>query len=372
MSPRKYVMLGFALILFAYATYTSFSNAKNDIELLDEQSEAASVVWLQNAGILTGDADGNLRLNDPINRAEFLKILTLVKGGDLNIYKSLIDLSFTDVEFGAWYTPYLQYAVAERIAKGYSDNTFKPAKTITYGEATKMVTAAFFDANDSVEYQYKACKKDLSSFGEGNPWYWNYLKLADSLCILPEIDFSPMDEITRGEMVEMLYRAKAVSDAVTVDAISGEVIMEPYAEGMIPQNIEGENDISNKSVVDVCTAEPVTNDIGRKVYPIKSDYQHLSYLGELFTAADCGEARINQLSSVKKGNYTVGSSFTIDFYPAPELANAFWEIGFRCADAVDLSSCKKWELNKVVPVKDLLKLQPYYREIESDDCVMCG
>jgi len=113
-------------------------------------------------------------------------------------------------------------------------------------------------------------------------------------------------------------------------------------------------------------------DIGRTVYPISEMYKQLPHLGQLFTAVDCGEERVKQLSGVKGNEYTLGARIALKDIPSAELIKVLKEIGFDCSTKSDEVSCQEWTLTESVTIQQLLKLKPFSSAIGRDDCVNCG
>lgn len=85
-------------------------------------------------GIIGGYADGTFRPNQPVNRAEALKILIEAAGIDTADYEA----QFLDTEQTAWYSPYIAYAKQKGIVEGYAIQVAKP--TILSG--SKVVAVA--------------------------------------------------------------------------------------------------------------------------------------------------------------------------------------------------------------------------------------
>ncbi|MBI5411841.1 S-layer homology domain-containing protein [Candidatus Peregrinibacteria bacterium] len=89
----------------------------------------------KNEKIIGGYEDGTFRPNQPVTRAEALKILA-------SAAKTTIDpkgvFLFKDVEETAWYMKFVAYAKANEIAAGYSDGTFRPTAPITRAEVAKI------------------------------------------------------------------------------------------------------------------------------------------------------------------------------------------------------------------------------------------
>jgi len=156
---------------------------------------------------------------------------------------------------------------------------------------------------------------------------------------------------------------------------------------LIPENyftnkMNGENGINpfdlivnSKCVyspVSLCDDEPFGTAIGGNVYPIDSKYKNLHFLGQLFTAANCGQERLSHIDGVDGKNYILGSTIFLKNKPSQSLVNVFKSIGFRCYDNSLDYQCMSWSLDKHVEVNELLKLEPYYENFNGDDCVNCG
>ena len=121
-----------------------------------------------------------------------------------------------------------------------------------------------------------------------------------------------------------------------------------------------------------CTDQPTPTEIGSDIYPIAEKYKHLQFLGQIFTASNCGDERLNKIFGVRNREYSMGSSISLKNNPSEQLINDLKSIGFKCGDELEDKSCKSWELWEKVKIKDLLKLEPYYNDFERDDCRNCG
>lgn len=87
-------------------------------------------------GIMVGDADGQMRLDSPVSRAELTKMLTAASKykdtlGDAGSGFSL----FSDVKQTHWASEYIRLAVEQGWVIGYVDGSFRPDKTVTLEEA---------------------------------------------------------------------------------------------------------------------------------------------------------------------------------------------------------------------------------------------
>lgn len=138
------------------------------------------------------------------------------------------------------------------------------------------------------------------------------------------------------------------------------------------QYIENGEVSVQEPVSNLCTDAPTATAIGRDIYPIAPEYSHLGFLGQLFTAADCGEQRVSQLFGVSGNDYTLGSTIWLTNSPSSALQDQLIDIGFTCATDDSSASCETWQLWDAVSTDSLLELEPYSDEFTSDDCTICG
>ena len=125
-----------------------------------------------------------------------------------------------------------------------------------------------------------------------------------------------------------------------------------------------------------CTSKPVPTEIGRDVYPTNTKrYGNIDFLGELFTADDCGKERLSKIFGVLNNDYTLWPDILLQNEPDSNLILVLKEIGFElgstCENSIE-KKCKHWSLKKTVPLEKILKLKPFAQEIKSSGCINCG
>ncbi len=218
-----------------------------------------AINWLEHNNVVEGYADYTFKPDNPVNRAEFLKMLfeTLGPEGEIPmdaiLETSSIGHYFPDVQDWDWYASYVHDAVLLKIVEGYPDGTFKPANNINYAEALKIVANAFFDVDElyGTGENYTYCYEDLSS-GITDEWFWKYVYVTDKYCVYPHDTLNPSANITRGQMAELLYRAKAVHDN---DLIK-------FNDNLEPDRLIAENMFNNRVRLGEKIGEWTINDIG--------------------------------------------------------------------------------------------------------------
>lgn len=89
------------------------------------------------ADVVKGFEDGSFMPNRPVNRAEALKMLFEAAGTDVG---TTVSTGFEDIFSTSWYGKYVSYAVKKKLVQGYDDNTFRPARNMSRGEVSKLVS----------------------------------------------------------------------------------------------------------------------------------------------------------------------------------------------------------------------------------------
>ncbi len=161
------------------------------------------IIQLVTDGVVEGYDDNTFLPDNPVNRAEFLK---MVLGAlSFEIPDSISSSAFSDVPTDAWYAPYTQTAYEERIAEGYDDGTFGSSSYINRAEAVKILLEA---AGTDVT-------SDLLDFPDidSDAWYYDYVSTAYNLGIISGYNdgtFGPGDNMTRAQVCKVLVELLAL------------------------------------------------------------------------------------------------------------------------------------------------------------------
>ncbi len=122
--------------------------------------------------------------------------------------KTTPDKTFDDIKLVPWAEESIRYLVEKGVVNGKSEKTFAPNDNVKRSEFVKMIALAFPGGNVSVA--------ELP-FGDvqAGAWYEPYVKLAYSRGIIngkSATEFGVDDNITREEIVVMLYRIASARD----------------------------------------------------------------------------------------------------------------------------------------------------------------
>lgn len=162
---------------------------------------------------ISGYPDGTFKPDNPVTRAEFLKILTSV----LNISPSTGGTSqFSDVSTDDWFFGYVVAAVEKGIVSGYPDGTFKPNNPITRQEAAKIIVKA--SGIDETLVDAKGALFGIKDAGEIAEWANAFVATALDKGLMkgdPSGAFRPDASITRAETATIGYRLIPVAVAGT-------------------------------------------------------------------------------------------------------------------------------------------------------------
>ena len=154
-----------------------------------------AIQYLKTNNIVMGYGDNTFRPEQTINRAEFMKI---VIGAITSTPKG--NNCFTDVQ-NQWFAPSICEAKTRGIITGYADGSFRPANPITFSEASKVVVNALGVIK--------------GANGDATTWFKPFILGLENKHAIPlSIDYFDQ-ELTRGDMAEMVYRIKANANTLT-------------------------------------------------------------------------------------------------------------------------------------------------------------
>lgn len=174
------------VLLFPAMALASFSDVPASNQFYD------AINYVQSNGIVQGYPDKSFRPDQLINRAEFTTIIIKSLYSADKYQNCTPAIKFPDVVVSDWFHPYICMTVNQGIAHGYPDNTFKPANNLNFAEISKMLVEAY----------------DIGSSTAGGPWYQQYVVAIEKLNAKPASIKQPDQQITRGEMAEMIYKLK--------------------------------------------------------------------------------------------------------------------------------------------------------------------
>lgn len=144
---------------------------------------------LKDYGIFEGDANGNLRLEDTVTRAEAVKMICSAM-----CMKEMDDgvLPFPDIMSGYWAAGWITTAKTLGIVSGDENGNFRPGDSVTNEEYIKMLVTAL---------GYFPLAEQRGGFPAG------YIAVANTYGITAGMQFGVGEASLRGDVALMTYRA---------------------------------------------------------------------------------------------------------------------------------------------------------------------
>lgn len=159
-----------------------------------------AINYLGQMGVIGGYADGTFKPDNPINRAEVLKVILKGSGIESNVAFTQV---FPDVNNGDWFAPFVLKAYELGFVKGNdADGTFAPGRQVNLAEFLKMLLIA--SGIDTGSFANKNVVEGVPA----DAWFAQYVNYAVALGIAPRNADGSVDAsraLNRGEVVDMLY-----------------------------------------------------------------------------------------------------------------------------------------------------------------------
>lgn len=157
--------------------------------------------WIKNAvnlGFVSGYEDGTFRPDRTITRAEFSKLLN--NAMRINITKNL---SFSDVNESEWFYKEIQKSVAAGFFSGYENNTFRPNNPIKREEVAKVVAGAITTGN--IDGEGATLLSDYNTIQEWAKPSVNTVYNKGYILGYPDKTYMPSKALTRAEAVKIIF-----------------------------------------------------------------------------------------------------------------------------------------------------------------------
>jgi hypothetical protein len=119
--------------------YSAYANPFPDTDLIKLSGKAAAELYRR--AVIGGFPDGEFKGSRSVNRAEAAKFLLLARRG--SVAEIANSGRFPDVLDGQWYTKYVVTAAEQGIINGYPDGFFRPADQVNTAEFLKMLSLTF-------------------------------------------------------------------------------------------------------------------------------------------------------------------------------------------------------------------------------------
>lgn len=190
------LLLALVLVLGSFSTVFA-AMPETDVEKAE---------LLKELGILVGDNSGDLMLDEDLNRAQAVVILSrLMKAGDVAKEFPVDDLPFDDVT-DPIYPHYVAWAVANDLTQGISATKFDPKGDLTAQQfATFLLRALGYEIDAEAYETAFETAEELGIFADLNVEKETVLKRKDMAVMTFNVLYVPMkdSEVTLGEFLEL-------------------------------------------------------------------------------------------------------------------------------------------------------------------------
>ena len=261
--------------LAVFAADTGNVNVVNVVftDVPQTHSYFVAISFLNKIGLFNGYKDGTFGPENPINRAEALKII--VMDANVELIKEYSQI-FSDVGGSDWFASYVLSAKKAGLVNGNSDGTFAPARRVTLGEFLKMLFSAY--KLDTTKVNLDNLAKNISK----NAWEAPYIAYAQALGLIAtdsEGKIYPNRELNRGEVANLVYLLmlirNAKNTAFLLDRAQAEMLqIEPYVGA---QQI-GLSKVSSEVAVDLTQQALKNSPEDQKVLAIAKIAKAYNYL----------------------------------------------------------------------------------------------
>jgi adhesin/invasin len=176
--------------------------------------------FLAERDFIGGYPDGTFGPDDPLTRGAAAKIAVHVAGFEPVFVGD--PLPFSDLSDDHWAAPYVRTAIAQGIAQGFDDQTFRPGDGVTRAQLAAMAVRAI---------RQPASRAPVLDLKDVAPGDWFYLPalfaVASGMMQVPDDEFRPHDIATRAEA------ARAFATAYTFTSAALDVDLPVMVEAQI-------------------------------------------------------------------------------------------------------------------------------------------
>ncbi len=179
-------------------TYLGTAGGTLFTDIANDDADYAAIKYLKEHNVIQGYPDGSFKPENPINRAELLKMAFVAFAYPVRTFNAS---SFSDVKTNDWFFGYTETAFQDGIIRGYGDGTFKPGNNITKAEALKvLLNTKKIAVPTSVTNSYFS---DVAV----DAWYTPFINTAYERNIIDHSSkFDPNLPVTRRLISRWIYR----------------------------------------------------------------------------------------------------------------------------------------------------------------------
>ena len=203
--------------------YATYGDGKDFVfmDILGHWAQSLILKYYED-GIVSGYDDNQFKPNNPVTRAEFIKILVHaytalfddlpwpVETVDIGDSPDVATEKFTDVPKDAWYKNHLNFAIEYKLIAVGADQKFRPGDKISRSEVLAILSRIFIESKDFDFESYADKSYKFSDLDVMPPWARQYLDSAYGLKLIKGYSdgtIKPLNNVTRAEAVVFVDNA---------------------------------------------------------------------------------------------------------------------------------------------------------------------
>ena len=173
-----------------------------------EEWYGAAIDYADVCALMNGVGDRVFAPSSTLTRAMFVTILGRMAGVQENDYPGV---SFTDVERGSWYAPYVEWGAKNGIVNGMGEGIFAPNSPVTREQMAALITRYA----DAAGYELPAGVSAVAAFrdaGSISGWAFENVERMRQTGLLngdTNGNFNPLNGATRAEAATVFMRLDA-------------------------------------------------------------------------------------------------------------------------------------------------------------------
>lgn len=173
-----------------------------------EEWYGAAIDYADVRSLMNGTGERVFSPSSTLTRAMFVTILGRMAGVPERDYPGV---SFSDVETGSWYAPYVEWGAKQGIVNGMGEGLFAPDSPVTREQMAALITRYA----DSAGYELPAGVSAVAAFhdaGSISGWAFESVERMRQTGLLsgdPQGNFNPLNGATRAEAATVFMRLDA-------------------------------------------------------------------------------------------------------------------------------------------------------------------
>jgi len=170
-------------------------------DVLRTHDSYVAITYLNENSVINGYADGTFKPENPINRAEVLKVI--LQGAKITIPETVTAAVFPDVAKDAWFAKFVLQAKTMGIVKGGENGLFTPARQVNKAEFLKMLLIS-----NGIKSEALTVTEAVANDVPKDAWFAPYMSYAVKAGIITKDakgNLEPNKALTRGQVTDMMY-----------------------------------------------------------------------------------------------------------------------------------------------------------------------